>query len=247
MKTKSFVLHTTPLKYSSTDFLLHGRKWQKNSESRYSEHPAYIYLFNFDLAVKKWDLIYNFSWITIHTYLCRTFSSFHILFPHFSILSTLLYNNQIINAMHFFLSYPFYRCSTLSTNPFIAHICSLISIFPLLYLSFSLFTLSTLLNHFTTIPIFFSTYIYSFHAFTSSLYSFHVSCTFNTYLSPLSTVTYSSSKHDAQRAGNLYTNIGQISGNLSYRLTVLTDFSVFVRTRMHVVVLAKDRRNQTYF
>lgn len=70
-------------------------------------------------------------------------------FPHFSILSTLLYNNQVINAKHFFLSYPFYRCSTLSTNPFITHICSLISIFPLLYLSFSLFTLSTFLNHST--------------------------------------------------------------------------------------------------
>lgn len=60
-------------------------------------------------------------------------------------------------------------------------------------------------------------------------------------------VAYSSSKHDAQLAGNLYTNIGQISGDLFYRLTVLTDFSVFARTRMHVVVLAKHRRNQTYF
>ena len=123
-------------------------------------------------------MIYYFSWIIIHTCLCRTFSYFHILFPHFSILSTLLYNNQIINAMHFFLSYPSYRCSTLSTNPFITYICSLISIFSLLYLSFSLFTLSMFLNHSTTIAIFFSTYIYSFHACTSSLYSFHVSCTF---------------------------------------------------------------------
>ena len=40
----SFIIHSELLKYDSKHVSLHGRKWQKNTESRYAWHPVYLHV-----------------------------------------------------------------------------------------------------------------------------------------------------------------------------------------------------------